>query len=485
MAKNLLFITTDQQRWDSLPCYGLDFIQTPALDRLAQEGMVFENCSVTSPVCVPCRAALLSGQYPSTCGVLGNGGWLNPSVPTWPALLGATGRRTAGIGKMHFSPWDDLGGFDERIIAEDKRHVYLPDDHVHFLKAHGYDRPHPVSLPQYFESLGAPVTPRPKKFHVDGFTGDQAAAWLEKNGADPFAVWVSFAGPHDPYDPPEEMADLYYDAPIPEPYGSAAELASKPPAQHGRNRGSLDNSMFRIDPSLATPEQYRRWRAHYYANITLIDEGIGKMLQALEAAGTLEDTLIVFTSDHGDALGDHGLSYKGFFYDCMVHVPLLIRGPGVPAGQRSPALVSTLDLVPLFYRACDAPLPQTLQGEDITPLFANPASSIRNAAFSEIQGRTMVLTGDYKYVHYADGSAELYDVAADPQELTNLASDPQHRDAEHHLRGLLVEHSLANLPLQARANDQPPYRVRAILEREYRAFRNNGGRPEDAPAPSF
>ena len=130
-------------------------------------------------------------------------------------------------------------------------------------------------------------------------------------------------------------------------------------------------------------------------------------------------------------------------------------------------------------------MPQTLQGEDITPLFANPASSIRNAAFSEIQGRTMVLTGDYKYVHYADGSAELYDVATDPQELTNLAGDPHQHDAEHHLRGLLVEHSLANLPLQAHVNDQPPYRVRAILEREYRAFRNNGGRPEDAPAPSF
>ena len=117
----------------------------------------------------------------------------------------------------------------------------------------------------------------------------------------------------------------------------------------------------------------------------------------------------------------------------MVHVPLLIRGPGVTAGQRSPALVSTLDLVPLFYRACDAPLPQTLQGEDITPLFVNPASSIRNAVFSEIQGRTMALTKEYKYVHYVDGSAELYDVAADPHELKNLAGDPQYRDAEHHL----------------------------------------------------
>jgi len=481
MARNLLFITTDQQRWDSLPCYGLDFMQTPALDRLAAEGMVFENCSVASPVCVSCRSAMLSGMYPSASGER----CPPESVPTWPSLLGATGRRTAGIGKMHFSPWDSLGGFDERIIAEDKRHVYLPDDHVHFLKAHGLDRPHPVSLPQYFESLGAPVTPHPKRFHVDGFTGDQAALWLERHGAEPFAAWVSFAGPHDPYDPPEEMAGLYYDAPIPEPYGSAEELETKPPAQRSRNRNSLNNSMFRIDPSQATPEQYRRWRAHYYANITLIDEGIAKMLAALEAAGTLDETLIVFTSDHGDALGDHGLSYKAFFYDCMVHVPLIIRGPGVPAGQRSPALVSTLDLVPLFYRACDAELPRSLQGEDIAPLFEDPAGSIRDAVFSEIQGRTMVLTKEYKYVHYVDGSAELYDVAADPHELKNLAGDPQYRDAEHHLRGLLLEHWLSNLPYQSSARDQPPYRVRSVLEKEYRAFCEAGGQPEDAPAPSF
>ena len=480
MTRNLLFITTDQQRWDSLPCYGLDFMQTPALDRLAAEGMVFENCSVASPVCVSCRSAMLSGMYPSA-----SGGRCPPElVSTWPSLLGATGRRTAGIGKMHFSPWDSLGGFDERIIAEDKRHVYLPDDHVHFLKAHGLDRPHPVTLPQYFESLGAPITPRPKKFHVDGFTGDQAALWLERHGAEPFAAWVSFAGPHDPYDPPEEMADLYYDAPIPEPYGSAEELETKPSAQ-ARVRDKRKSSMHRLDLSQATPEQYRRWRAHYYANITLIDEGIGKMLQALAAVGTLDETLIVFTSDHGDALGDHATVLKSFFYDCMVHVPLLIRGPGVPAGQRSPALVSTLDLVPLFYRACDAELPGSLQGEDLTPLFADPTGSIRDVVFSEIQGRVMTLTKEHKYVHYVDGSAELYDVVADPHELTNLAGDPDRREIEHHLRGLIVEHDLRCQAQRARIGRGSQYRVRAKLEAEYRDFIAAGGRPEDAPTPSF
>lgn len=465
---NLLFITTDQQRWDSLPCYGLDFIQTPHLDRLAREGMVFERCIVPAPVCVPCRAAMLSGQYPSTTGVLSNGAWLPESVPTWSQLISAAGRRTAAIGKMHFYPWDSLGGFDERISAEDKRHVYLPDDHVQFLKAHGLERPHPTQDPGYFESLGAPVKPWPKHLHIDAFVGDQAAQWLERNGRQPFALWVSFPGPHDPYDPPQEMAGMYYDAPIPEPVGSAAELANKPPAQRARGSGALENAMFQIDPAQATPDHYRRWRAHYYANITLIDEGIGKILAALEQAGVLDDTLIIFTSDHGDALGDHGLPFKAFFYDSMVHVPLILRGPGVPAGERCASLTSTLDLVPLFYRTCGVAPPSTLQGKDISLLLRDPSATLRQAVFSEIAGRAMVQTDRYKYAHYRDGSAELYDLANDPHEVENLAGRSEHAGVEAELRGLLLEHWLNNHAFQGKATAVPQHPLRVAIEEAYR-----------------
>jgi len=471
MATNLLFITTDQQRWDSLPCYGLDFMRTPALDRLAREGLVFENCVVPAPICVPYRAAILSGQYPSTTGVLGNSHWLPDHVPTWPGLIGATGRRTAAIGKMHFNPWDDLGGFDERIIAEDKRHVYLPDDHVQFLKAHGLDRPHPTSNPGYFETLGAPVTPREKRFHIDGYVGDQAAAWLEGNGQVPFALWVSFAGPHDPYDPPEEMADLYYDAPIPAPVGSPDELIHKPPAQRGRGKNSLDNSMFRLDLSQATSEHYRRWRAHYYANITLVDEGIGKILTALEANGLLDETMIIFTSDHGDALGDHGLPFKNFFYDSMVHVPLIIRGPDVPQGERCPALVSSLDLVPFFYHLCEIDPPVTLPGQNLSTLINDPQATIREVVFSETLGRAMVQTRGHKYAHYTDGSAELYDLTADPHEITNLAGDPHYAETELRLKGLLLEHWLENQVYQAQAVSRPQHPLRVALEEAYKKLR--------------
>jgi len=468
MPINLLFITTDQQRWDSLPCYGLDFMQTPHLDRLAQEGMVFERCIVPAPVCVPCRAAILTGQYPSAIGTLGNGTWLPRHVPTWPRLIAASGRRTAAIGKMHFHPWDALEGFDERVMAEDKRHVYLPDDHVKFLRAHSMERPHPTTDPDYFETLGAPVKPRPKRFHIDAFVGDQAAAWLRANGREPFAAWVSFPGPHDPYDPPQEMADMYYDAPIPAPIGSPDELANKPPAQRGRGANVINNAMFQLDLSQATPEHYRRWRAHYYANISLIDEGIGKILAALEEVDALDNTLIIFTSDHGDALGDHGLPFKGFFYDCMAHVPLILRGPGVPASERCGALVSTLDLIPLFYQTCELDAPDTLQGEDIAHLLRDPSASLRAAVYSELSGRAMVQTDDYKYAYYRDGSAELYDLRRDPHEVENLAGRADHAAVENELRTRLLDHWLRNHAAQMNATHVPQHPRRARIEAEYR-----------------
>ena len=465
---NLLFITADQQRWDSLPCYGLDFMQTPNLDRLAREGMVFERCYVPAPLCVPTRAALMCGQWPSATGVLSNLNWLGEGkLPVWPQVLTDAGYDTAAIGKMHFFPWDARNGFQERISAEDKRHTYLPDDFSKFLQAHGHRRAHPTQNPGYFDTLNASVTPLPKRFHVDGFIGDQAADWLARNGKEPFAVWVSFAGPHDPYDPPEEMADMYYDAPIPAPVGSRAELANKPRAQQQAGKENLKNSMYRMSPAEATPEQHRMWRAHYYANISLIDEEVGKMLAALEANGVLDETLIIYTADHGDALGDHGLPYKGFYYESMAHVPLIIRGPGVAGGSRCPALVSSLDYVPLFYTTCSLEPPDTLQSRSLAPLLADPTLPHRDIVFSENMGSQMVRDARYKYAHYATGESELYDLETDPDEIENLAQSRAHADVISHLRGLLVAHNLQNHAYQsaALARPQEPFRVK--LEEPY------------------
>ena len=442
---NLLFITTDQQRWDSLPCYGLDFIRTPNLDRLASRGVVFERAYTPAPVCVPMRAAMLTGQWPATLGVLGNNDWFPPELPgveVWPQHATAAGYRTAGIGKMHFYPWDARYGFTERITAEDKRQFFWPDDYDKFLRANGIEKHHPTELPEYFETLQASIFPHPKRFHVDSYVADQAADWLRRYSGPsdlPFAAWVSFPGPHDPYDPPAEMASMYYDAPIPEPIPPAEDAVA--PVRRGR-ASRQDNPLYQLDLSTATPEHFRRWRAHYYANITLIDEGIGKIIAALEETGALDRTLIVFTSDHGDALGDHGMAYKSFFYEWGAHVPLIVAGPGVAQGGRCASLVSTLDVVPLFYNTCGAAVPATVQGMDLRPALADPTKTVRPYVVSELQGRTMLRDDRFKYVQYSGGICELFDLAEDPQERRNLADDPGHIGDVARLRGLLVEHAL-------------------------------------------
>jgi arylsulfatase A-like enzyme len=226
------------------------------------------------------------------------------------------------------------------------------------------------------------------------------------------------------------------------------------------------NVQYQLDLMKATPEHYRRWRAHYYANITLIDEGIGKILAALEQAGVLDRTLIVFTSDHGDALGDHGLVYKSFFYECMAHVPLIVRGPGVAAGQRCASLVSTLDLVPLFYRTCDVEAPP-MQSFDISPLLADPRRTLRETVVSENQGMVMVRDQRFKYAHYRNGDGELYDLGSDPDELANLVHNREFIPEISRLRGLLVEHALDCAAARGRLVQRPPDPRRAALDTGY------------------
>jgi choline-sulfatase len=459
---NLLFVTTDQQRWDSLPCYGLEFVRTPHLDRLAAEGLVFERAYTPAPLCVPMRAALMTGQWPSTLGVLDNSQWFPTEgpggLPVWPERVTAAGYRTAAIGKMHFAPWDARLGFVERISAEDKRQYFWPDDYQKFLRGHGIEKHHPTALPGYFEWLQASVFPHPKRFHVDAYVGDQAADWLSRAGGPgepPFAAWVSFPGPHDPYDPPEEMASMYYDAPIPEPIPPPDDERLLAARREGLRR-TQESPLYQLDLSRATAEHFRRWRAHYYANVSLIDEGIGKILAALEATGALERTLIVFTSDHGDALGDHGLAYKSHFYEPIAHVPLILRGPGVAGGRRCPALISTMDLVPLFYATCGAEAPAAVQGIDPTPVLRDPAATLRPHVFSELLGRAMVRDDRFKYVHYRAGPSELYDLQADPTEERNLAGDPAYGAEVARLRALLVDHALENDASRAAAARQPP-----------------------------
>ena len=441
MRQNLLFITTDQQRFDTLGAYGFDKAITPNIDRLCNEGTVFEKCYVTAPVCVASRSSMLTGLYPSVTGTLGNSGWLEDYIPRWPREASESGYRTVGIGKMHFSPWDALSGFDERIICEDKRHYYIPDDHYMFLEKNGLKRPCPVSFPMYHETCGAPFYPYSNEYYPDTFIADQAVKWLENNGTAPFAAWVSFVGPHDPYDPPEEYKDLYSIHDMPEPIPPPSDPESKTGYMlMNKERPGKNSSVFQCDYMAATVKQQRYWWKNYMTNLTIIDEGIGRIFKHLDDNNLWDNTTIVFTSDHGDALGDHGMVFKTLFYECMARVPLIVKGKDVPRGERRANLVSVNDLTEYFLEVLNLKPFKAGQGISISKALQNPDEVLHDAVFSEMNGRYMVFDGRYKLCYYVGHKHELYDLKTDPKELTNRIDDPALAEELKRLLSLLMRH---------------------------------------------
>jgi arylsulfatase len=464
--KNILFITTDQQRQDSLPCYGLEFMQTPALDRLAREGIVFDRCTSVSPICQPARASFILGQYPLVTGVAHNFRWIRPDSPTIARAFAGAGWNTAAIGKMHFHPWDNPEGFSWRISAEDKRHYFRPDDYTQFLKDNGYTRDHPATFPGYEEQLGAVVSPLPKQLHIDSFIGEQAVSWIEQQAEAPFFCWVSFNSPHDPYDPPAELADLYREAQIPEAAGCAAELENKPAYQSRILDFFNNNLLYRSDYRKLSKSLIRRIREHYLATVTLVDRQIEKILAALEAKGLSDSTLVVFSSDHGDHLGDHGLPFKETFYQSALMVPLIVSGPGVATGGRSSAQVNWLDLHATFLAIAGIQVPDHVQGRDISALFADPENLVDREtgqpdpyyqiAFSELLGGAMVRNERYKLVLCDDGDGELYDLQEQPLEVNNHFRDPSFREIREQLSGLLAAHLVGHSRIRSFGGGRHP-----------------------------
>lgn len=442
--RNILFITTDQQRRDSLPCYGLEFMQTPHLDRLAREGVVFDLCTSASPVCQPVRASMITGQYPHVHGVTDNFRWIRPDSPTIARLFDQAGWHTAAIGKMHFHPWDNPEGFRYRVTAEDKRHIFRVDDWTRFLHRHGFEREHPAMIPGYRESLGAVVAPYPEEMHIDSFIGEEAVRWIEGGTREPFFAWISFNSPHDPYDPPESLAGLYRDAPIPEPVGFGEDLSRKPPYQKEGIEFYRNNLLYLTDFGEMDRPKIRRMREYYLATVTLVDRQIGKILEALERKGLLDATLIVFSSDHGDMLGDHGLPFKSTYYEGSLMVPLIVRGPGAATGMRCASFVDWLDLYATFFALAGIPLPDHAQGRDISRLLAAPGEPGKEEAFSELLGSAMVRTRTHKLALGDDGSGELYELSEQPLEVHNRFDDPALREVREELAGRLVRHLLAH-----------------------------------------
>lgn len=424
---NIVFIIADQLRPDFLGCYGANFIDTPHIDRLAQQGIRYERAYSASPVCVPARASLLTGMNAVKNGVTGNSHWLRPDlnamgIKTWPQILDREGYFTAGIGKMHFYPWDSGLGFHFRVAAEDKRWIHIRDDYYHFLADNGYRKLHGNEHPGYHENKGAIVSLIPWEYSIDHFVGQQACRFIDRySEEDPFALMVSFPGPHCPYDPvPEFLAEI-------DPQAMPAAIPGTDDAARLREeciKGNL-GEWNGVDYTHFSDDQIRKVRAHYAALVKQIDYEVGQILDTLSRRGFLDNTMIIFTSDHGDYLGDHGMIGKGHFYETSSRIPLIVRTPGQSNARVWDGLVELSDVTATMLMAAGSPIPSYMDAIPL-PLIGPEPTKQRDTVIGMTTGGWMIHDGRWKLSKYATGEVHLFDLENDPLEQKNLAQDPNH-----------------------------------------------------------
>ncbi|MDQ2785877.1 MAG: sulfatase-like hydrolase/transferase [Chloroflexota bacterium] len=426
---NVVFLMPDQLRPDFLSCYGADFIHTPQIDALCAGGTRYARAISPSPLCVPMRASLLTGQNTIRTGVLNNYSWLRPDhtacgMPTWPELLAAVGYTTAGIGKMHFYPWDISEGFAYRAIAEDKRHIHIQDDYAHYLQRHGHTKYHGNEHAGYHENKGAIVSRIPAEHQVDTWVADQACAFIAQCPTDtPFAMMVGFPGPHCPYDPPPELAGMFDPAAMPPSIPATADSAAFDEAFIAANLGDWNQ----VDYRDFTEAQKRKIRAYYAALVHQIDTGIGRIRETLRATGRLENTVIIFGSDHGDYLGDYGFVGKGTFFEPSIHVPLIVHDPRVARTRIVAKTVSFLDVFAAILHAADVPLPPDSDAQAL-PGFGPETHERRTEVIGVLAGGMFITDDRWKLARYENGVVALFDLWNDPHEQRNLADDPAYRD---------------------------------------------------------
>lgn len=446
---NVIFIMPDQLRHDFLGCYGADFIETPNIDALCAHGIRYENAYSEHPVCVPARAALLTGMNAVKSGVLDNGQYLRPDyadcgLQTWPELVADRGYRTVATGKMHFYPWEKRFGFDERIVAEDKLWGYIEDDYHHFLDKAGYSKRSFADVPEYHEWHQACVSPLPWEYNVDHFVGARTAEWIEAyDGEAPFAMMVGFPGPHSPYDPAEEYADTD-PATLPEPLAAnpddRAVMRSAKPSRSVSGR----KSWYAVrNDNPPTHDTYMKQRAYYCGLVRQIDLEVGRIVAALESRGILDDTVIVFSSDHGDYLGDHGLSGKGSYYEGSCHVPMLVRHPDIAEARVSSDLVTLTDVTATIVSLAGCLPPSYMDARPLTGIGIHGEEK-RDVLFGTLRNGWMAFDGQWKLVRYPSG-AHLFDLEGDPGEQENRARDASCSDTFQRLDNLLVAEMMRSM----------------------------------------
>lgn len=456
---NVLVICTDQQRWDSLGCYGNEWARTPNIDKFMEGGVLFERCYTPSPVCAPSRATMLTGLLPHQHGLWANGVELSSTETSVVQLLKNEGYRTGLIGKLHVAPCfggrtEDVGrwGFDYVRWAHDPSHRSPANDYHHWLAE---ERPELYEWARAEESAEAGAFRHeatrfdrmPAVAHYSRWVSERAISFISEGGDEPWLLWANYFDPHHPFVAPEEYVRLFDSDSLPGPNGDENDLGDRPTvlrlasedsyAGHARGYKSYSEA------------EIRTVRQNYYAMVAHLDVEVGRVLDALDATGQAADTMVIFCSDHGEMLGDHGLLLKGpMLYEGAVRVPLGVRwGSGGPVGRRVRELVGLADVPASIMAAAGLERPVSWPGRDLLSVCDGSVRS--GVAYSEYRNSghpyeppvstTMLRDDRYKVIlwdgagHDEKDRGELYDLIDDPMEIRNLWSVSEFRSVRCHL----------------------------------------------------
>ncbi len=426
---NLLFLMADQYRHDYLGCAGADFVRTPNLDRIAARGVRFTNCFSNSPVCAPARIGLASGLRPDRLGALDNSSFLPARTPTYYQRLRDHGYRVGCVGKLDLAKPDAYNGRwgdRPRVYGWGFTHPEECEGKMHAGRVAEPHGPYGFWLREQglFERFREDYAEREAKGWVvdashdsvlpaeafeDCYIGRRAAEWLERVPDDfPWHYFVSFVGPHNPFDPPAEFAEPFRDAEVP---GAIQDPLEDKPAWHEDRVVTTD------------PEVIALTRRQYCGAIAAIDDAVGRVLDVLESRGVLENTVVVFSSDHGEMLGDHGMYTKQKAYEPSWRVPLIVAGPGVDGGRKSDAMVELIDVNPTLTELAGTGVAEDLDARSLAPLLGGEAPDHREDVFATLRHLRCLRTDRHKLVENYGDVWELYDLQDDPDELHNLADD--------------------------------------------------------------
>jgi len=423
---NILFIMADQMAAPLLPLHDpASPIQMPHLTRLAREGVVFDSAYCNSPLCAPSRFSLVSGQLPSRIGAFDNAAEFAADVPTYAHYLRALGYHTALSGKMHFCGPDQLHGYEQRLTSD----IYPAD----YGWAVNWDAPD-VRASWYHNMssvLQAGPCVRSNQLDFDEEVVFKANQYLfdhVRNTPDqPFCLTVSMTHPHDPYTIASEFWNLYDGVDIPMPAVEIDQAAQDP---HSRRILEVIDLWGKTMPS----EAIRRARRAYFGACSYVDATIGKLMKTLADCGLRDNTIVVFSGDHGDMLGERGLWYKMHWFEASARVPMVVCAPGRIKPGRVKASVSTIDLLPTFVELAGGAMDPILSidGRSLMPHLIGAAGAhdeVIGEYMAEGSRETVVMIrrGRYKFIHAPQDPDLLFDVHADPRELNNLALAPQHR----------------------------------------------------------